>query len=89
MGIVLTDLIPIESIDKVPIAMIASTEDPTCPYKTAEHMRDVIPSVVSFDTMEGKDHTYYGYASDELFMSHVISALENVDGPKSEVEFLR
>ena len=88
-GIVLTDLIPIESIDKVPIAMIASTEDPTCPYKTAEHMRDVIPSVVSFDTMEGKDHTYYGYASDKLFMSHVTSALENVDGPKSEVEFLQ
>jgi len=68
--------------------MIASSLDPTCPYKVAEHMRDIIPSVVSFDTMEGKDHTYYGYASDPLFMSHVISALENVDGPPSEQEFL-
>jgi len=87
-GVVQTELIPIESIDKVPVSMIASSLDPTCPYKVAEHMRDIIPSVVSFDTMEGKDHTYYGYASDPLFMSHVISALENVDGPPSEQEFL-
>ena len=68
--------------------MIASSNDPTCSYKIAEHMRDVIPSVVSFDTMEGKDHNYYAYASDELFMSHVISALQNVDGPESLIEFL-
>ena len=87
-GVVHTDLIPIESIDQVPVAMIASTEDPTCPYKTAEHMRDVIPSVVSFDTMEGKDHVYYGYASDTTFMNHVISALENIDGPNITSEFI-
>lgn len=50
-GEVITPLIPIESIDKVPIALISGTEDPTCPYKTAKHMLAVIPAVKSFQTM--------------------------------------
>ena len=84
----MTDLIPIESIDKVPVAMIAGVNDPTCPYKTAEHMRDIIPAVKQFYSMENEDHTYFGYASDALFMSHVKEALTNIDGNEAAIEFL-
>ena len=75
-------------MDKVPVAMIAATLDPTCPYATAEHMRDIIPSVKSFNTIEGEDHHYFAYASDEAFMAHVINALEHIDGPETKTEFL-
>lgn len=82
-------LIPLDSIDKVPIAMIAGTEDPTCPYATAQHMKEVIGDAVKqFSTIEGEDHSYFGYASDEYFMSQVIHALENLPIQETEMEFL-
>lgn len=87
-GEVIAPLIPIESIDKVPISMIASTRDQICPYPTAEHMRDVIPAVQSFTTMEDRDHFYYAYASDQTFMDAVIKSLETPGAPAVETEFL-
>lgn len=83
-----TDLIPIETIDKVPIAFIASTEDQICPYATAEQTRDTVPAVTSFHTMQGVDHFYYAYATDKEFMDHVIYELENVNPISEPLEFL-
>ena len=84
-----TDLIPIQTIDKVPIAMIAATHDHVCPYHLAKWLRDNIATVKSFDTIMGEGHIYFSYAADETFMGYITSALENVDGiDPQDMEFL-
>ena len=85
----ITPLIPIETIDKVPIAYIASTLDQICPYATAQHLHEVIPAVQAFHTMEGVDHFYYSYAADEAFMNNIIHELENIVPLEVETEFLQ
>ena len=70
--------------------MIAGTKDPTCPYATAEQMKEVIgEDVKQFTTIEGEDHTYFSYASDDFFMKAVLTALEKVDGQEPAVEELQ
>jgi len=88
-GDVITPLIPIETIDKVPIAFIASTLDQICPYVTAQHLNEVIPAVTSFHTMEDVDHFYYSYASDEKLMGNIVHELENIVPLEAETEFLQ
>ena len=47
-----TDLIDIASIDKIPIAMLAGTEDWTCPYATAVETASIIGDMVThFETI--------------------------------------
>ena len=61
--------------------MIASSDDPRCPYKTALQMKEIIgKDVKQFDTIDGEDHDYYYYASDTNFMNDVLEALEDIDG---------
>ena len=70
--------------------MIAGTEDEDCPYATAKHMKEVIGSPVKqFTTIEGEDHMYFSYASDDFFMKAVLTALEKVDGQEPVVEEIR
>ena len=66
--------------------MIAGTKDPTCPYKTALHMKDIIGDPVKqFTSIEGEDHYYFSYASDTNFMNAVLKALEDVDGQEADI----
>ena len=72
-----TDLIPIETIDKVPIAMLVGTADNTCPYDRAVETASIIGDAVThFESIEGVDHGYFGSANDEWFMNLVISQLQ-------------
>jgi len=58
-------LIPIETIDKVPVAMFSGTVDPTCPHDEAVRGAGIIGAdVVDFWSVEGEDHHYWSYASD-------------------------
>lgn len=67
--------------------MIAGTKDPTCPYKTAVHMKEIIGDTVKqFTTIEGEDHHYFSYASDTKFMNTVLKALKDVDGTQTTVD---
>ena len=68
--------------------MIAATKDPTCPYDTAVHMKDVIGDAVKqFTTIEDEDHIYFSYASDQKFMDAVIEALGHVE-VQDQFEFI-
>ena len=83
-----TDLIPLDSIDKVPIAMIAAENDTTCPYATAVTMTEIIyKAVKQFNTVPSEDHTYFSYASDVIFMSYILFALHDIS--EGESEFLQ
>ena len=76
-----TDLIPLDSIDKVPIAMIAAKNDSTCPYDTAVTMSETMyKAVKQFHTIPDVDHDYFAYASDAIFMSYILSALHDIEG---------
>ena len=69
--------------------MIAATKDPTCPYKTAVRMKEIIGDTVKqFTTIEDEDHVYFSYASDTNFMNAVLKALEDVDGQGTSVDEL-
>jgi len=80
-GKTMTKEISLESIDKVPIAMIAAANDSVCPYKTALQMKEIVgEDVKQFTTIEDEDHSYFAYASDTKFMNAVLEALEDIDG---------
>ena len=70
-----TELIDIASIDKVPISMLVGTADNTCPYARAVETAGIIGEMVHFESIEGKDHSYFNSANDEWFMSLVIAQL--------------
>ena len=38
---------------------------------------EVISTITSFTTIEGQDHNYFAFASDEIFMNALVDALEN------------
>ncbi len=83
-GTTQTDIIPLDSINSVPIAMIAGTADAYAPYATAQHIKELIGDPVKqFVTIDGVDHLYFSYASDTTFMNAVTEALQDVLGTGS------
>ena len=48
-----TDLVPIETIDKVPIAMIVGEKDTTCTLERAEETKSILGDIVtSFEVLD-------------------------------------
>lgn len=79
-------LIPIDTIDKVPISMFVGTADGTCPYETALETKDTIgAAVVSFDTFEGEGHGFFGSANKPDFMALLYKQLQVPAETKAEV----
>lgn len=77
------ELIPLDSIDKVPIAMLSGTVDWTCPHARAEETASIVPAVVNFESIVGKDHNYFLSANDRKFMNLLKSQLQ-VPGEEQE-----
>ena len=73
-------MIPLSSIDKVPIAMFAGSADQTCPYARALETKDIIGDAVThFRTIEGKDHGWFGSANKKWFIDELIEQLQPTD----------
>ena len=69
--------IPLESIDKVPIAMFVATDDETCTYATAQETAAILGDIVTnFETFEDADHLYFWQQNDEEYMDLLISELQ-------------
>ena len=70
------ELIPLESIDKVPIVLMSGTADVTCPYETAQETAKIIGDAIEhFETFEYEDHGFFGQANDDEFMDLLTSFL--------------
>jgi len=68
-----TDLIPLHTIDKVPIAMWVGTEDTLCDAAQAEDIRDLIgDAVVHYKMMEGFNHMTFGSNNSDEFVNDVV-----------------
>ena len=72
----LAPLIDLASIDKVPVVMMAGTEDVNCPYATAQETAKILGATADFEVFEGEDHMYFGRATDDYFMGRLISYLQ-------------
>ena len=72
-----TDLVQLENIDQVPIAMFTATKDSTCPYDVAlEHIPRIGSETTRID-VEGVDHDYFHtVANSEWFMTNLIEQLQ-------------
>ena len=67
-------LIPLDSIDKVPISMLVGTRDLTCPKKQARWARDVIGAAVThYQELQGFSHVSFWTANDDWFVDLVVS----------------
>ena len=81
-----TDLVPVETIDKVPIAMFTGTVDEMCSHSHAlEYAKKIGDAVVAVESFSLRDHSYWSYASDEDFMTKLVAQLQT---PASEQEQL-
>ena len=84
-----TDLVPIDTISKVPIVMLAGTHDEVCSYSHAEQLRDEIATVEKFVTIVGEGHIFFTYAADSEFVGHITDALHHEGELEQEaLEFL-
>ena len=73
-GETITDLVPIENIKQVPIAMFTATEDWTCPYDTASKYIPRIQSETTRIDVEGEGHDYFHTrANSDWFMENLIA----------------
>lgn len=72
-----TDLVPVESINKVPIAMFTGTLDEVCPHKQAvEYSQKMGDIVVDFESYKDKTHGFWSYASDDHFIEQLVAQLQ-------------
>ena len=72
-----TTEIPLNSIDKVPIAMWVGEADKLCDLKQAEVIRDTIGDAVKyFKTIPNEGHMYFASANSEDFVNDVINQLK-------------
>ena len=59
-------LIPLESIDKVPVAMVIGAKDALCTLKEAEKTKGILgDSVISFNSIAEYDHNSFAYVNDD------------------------
>jgi len=72
-----TDLVMLENITQVPIAMFTATKDGTCPYDVAlEHIPRIGSKTTRID-VEGVDHDYFrSVANSDWFMTNLIEQLQ-------------
>ena len=69
-------LLKLSSIEAPDIAMFAAQNDTTCPYATAEGIRDAIGGPVKkFYTIDNQEHVYFAGANDYDFMVNLMSEL--------------
>ena len=69
-------LLDLTSIEAPDIAMFAAQNDTTCPYATAEGIRDAIGGPVKkFYTIDNQEHSYFASANDYDFMVNLMSEL--------------
>lgn len=67
-------MIDLAGIDKVPIALLASTKDSVCPYARVVELADILGDTVShFETIEGVSHGYFGSTNSEWYVNLIIS----------------
>ena len=72
-----TDLIPLDTIDKVPIAMWVGEADQLCDLTQAEEIRDTIGDAVTFfKTIPDQGHLYFSHANSDEFVNEVIEQLK-------------
>ena len=80
-----TDLVPVESINKVPIAMNVGTWDEVCPHSQAVNYKKILGDiVVDFKEYGEKDHGFWAYANDENFMQNLVAQLQPPTDLKQE-----
>jgi len=76
-GDTITPLIPLDSIDKVPIAMWVGSDDSLCDKTQAEDIRDTIGDAVKYyREIPGFNHMSFASANDEDFVNDVINQLK-------------
>jgi len=74
-----TSDIPIENIHKTPIAVMYGDADRVCPMDTVEWMMGEIgPMVYGNYQFGGYDHSDFGKANDQVFMSELHEALSHL-----------
>ena len=70
-------MIPLESIDKVPVAMVIGAKDALCTLKEAEKTKGILgDSIVSFNSIAEYDHNSFSYINDDKMMTAIRQALE-------------
>ena len=73
----ITELIPIDTISQVPIAMLAGTRDNTCTIEVAREAADTIGNAVElFETFNRRGHGYFWTANDDCFVSHIVDLMQ-------------
>ena len=69
-------LVPVETIDKVPIAMFIGSKDTTCPLQQALDHSKLIKSSTTSIIVDGKDHDYFVTASEKGFIDSLIDQMQ-------------
>ncbi len=81
-----TELVPYETIDKVPIAMLVGADDAYCTAAQANETMEILGDIVShYELIEDANHEYFMFKNDEEWLDKIIGQLEITD-PASVVD---
>ena len=75
-----SDMFALGSIDKVPIVMLAGSDDTTCTNLNARRLLNQFGATQkSLRTVQGAGHFFWGWATGDRFISELIASIEGTD----------